>query len=94
MLVDVTASHPCLAVVVLIADADMGDPMSNTTARSVPNKTYKVFVSMEKRIFFLLFASLAIVSVPLATREQHRAFFFVPIGTLPKILRSSWQPLS
>jgi hypothetical protein len=59
-----------VAGVALIADAGTNDTVSNTTARSMLNKTHKaLFVSIEKRIFFLLFTSLAIVPVPLSTRR-------------------------
>jgi hypothetical protein len=87
--VDVMAPHSRVAVVVLIADAGMIDPATNTTARRVPSKTHKtLFVSVEKRIFSLLFVSLAVVPTTLLARKHHGAFLFVTIGTLTMILSS------
>lgn len=83
------APHPRVAVVVLIADAGTIDPATNITARRVPSKTHKaLFVIVEKRIFSLLFASLAVVPTPLLARKHHGAFFFIAIGTLTMILSS------
>ena len=80
--------HPRVAVVVLIADAGTIDPATNTTARSVPSKTHKaLFVSVEKRIFSLLFASLVVVPTTFLIRKHHEAFFFVAIGTLTMIFK-------
>jgi hypothetical protein len=89
MLVDVMASHPRVAVVVLTADTGIIDPATNTIARRVPSKTQKaLFVIVEKLILPSLFVSQTIVSTTLSTRKHRNAFLFVAIGTLTMILSS------